>query len=75
MKPELITTAAASQAEAKKTLQTLIDRVDECDSFVVILQKKQGGLLWDAPATQRVETTVFLLECLKHDLMVAVKHV
>ena len=47
------------------SLQDVLDqaaaRVDECDSIVILMQKKKSGILWLAPDSMHLETLVFLL--------------
>lgn len=45
----------------KDPLNSALERVDECDQVVVLMQKKNGGILWLAPDSMRLETLVFLL--------------
>lgn len=34
---------------------------DECDSIIVLMQKKTGGIRWFALNSMRLETVVFML--------------
>jgi hypothetical protein len=45
----------------KDVLASALERADECDHIVILMQKKKGGILWLAPDSMRLETMVFLL--------------
>ena len=42
-------------------LEEAKERAGECDSVVVLMQKKQGGIMWFAPNSMRFESLIFLL--------------
>lgn len=50
-------------------LDAIRARLPECDKLVIVAQKKTGGLLWDGPASQQLDTTVFLLAALQAHLL------
>ena len=45
----------------KDLLHSALERVDECDQVIILMQEKKGGILWLAPDSMRLETLVFLL--------------
>jgi hypothetical protein len=47
-------------AEVKQSLEDALARSGECDSVVVIMQKKIGGLMWFAPDGETAANTMFL---------------
>ena len=55
--------ATIGSEEVKARLEEALQRADECDSVVIVMQKKKGGMLWYANST--VERGVYMLESLK----------
>jgi hypothetical protein len=45
----------------REVLERALEHVDEFDGVVVLLQRKKGGVIWDAPGSMRLETMVFFL--------------
>lgn len=47
--------------EIMETIARAVLRADECDSVLIIMQKKgEDGMLWFAPDSGRVETASFM---------------
>lgn len=45
----------------EQTLERAREKMGECDSVVILMQKKKGGILWFAPDSMRLESLIFLL--------------
>jgi hypothetical protein len=58
--------------EVKEELTKALARADECDSVIVVMQKKTSGVIWFGNGT--VATAVLLLESMKHRLMEMMKN-
>jgi hypothetical protein len=47
-------------AELQEVIERAEQRLHECDTILIIMQKKEGGLIWYAPDAGRIETASFL---------------
>jgi hypothetical protein len=59
---EVITTAT----DLKSPLTRAMERIEECDSILILMQKKQGGMVWFAPDNGRIETASFMATSFLH---------
>jgi len=50
----------STTSDLKIPITRAIERIDECDSILIIMQKKEGGMLWFAPDAGRIETASFM---------------
>ena len=68
----LIPIEGRCSTDVRKSLADALERVDECDNVVVIMQKKVGGLLWFSPDNRTISETHFLVNSFAFHLMCAV---
>ena len=46
--------------ELQRTIERATEHIHECDSILIIMQKKESGMLWFAPDSGRIETASFM---------------
>jgi hypothetical protein len=52
--------------DLKIPMTRAIEHIDECDSILIIMQKREGGMLWYAPDEGRIETASFMATSFLH---------
>jgi hypothetical protein len=65
----LVAMEGRSAADVRKSLEEALGRSCDCDNVVVIMQKKEGGLLWFSPGTRTLQETSFLVQSFAFHLM------
>jgi hypothetical protein len=55
----LIQFDGARGTDVRKTFERAMAHIDECDGVVILMQRREAGLLWFAPDTMRLETLIF----------------
>ena len=46
--------------DMQNVLNRACEQLDKCDNLLIVMQKKEGGLLYFAPQTARVDTMSFM---------------
>ena len=57
---ELTTISGSRDDTLKAVLDKAASQVGECDSVLVLMQKKSGGLIWEAPPEMDFATLVWV---------------
>lgn len=55
----LIAMEGARGADIRKVFEKAMERMDECDGVVILMQKKEAGVLWFAPDNMHLQTLIF----------------
>lgn len=45
------------------------DRSDKCDFVLVLMQHKEGGIVWESMPSMRVETVIFIATTFLHSFI------
>lgn len=48
-------------ADMKKVFEQAMAKMDECDGVVILMQRKDAGVLWFAPDAMTLQTMIFYL--------------
>ena len=65
---ELKTSNERIAEEIDEVLRLARDKSSDCDSILVIMQRKRGGLLWLSNDSTRLETMCFMASSFLHRL-------
>jgi hypothetical protein len=63
---ELSTISGSRDETLRAVLDRARDRVGECDKVVVLMEKKSGGIFWEAPPEMTLANIVWLAMALVH---------
>jgi hypothetical protein len=56
-----LTTITGSRDETlKAVLDKAAERIGECDSVLVLMQKKSGGIIWEGPPEMQVQAMIYI---------------
>jgi len=56
-----LTTIHGSRDETlKAVLDKAAEHIGECDSVLVLMQKKSGGIVWEGPPEAEAQTMIFV---------------
>ena len=56
------------EAALEEAYQGCRERAAECNGVIILMQKKGGGLVWDAPANMELRDLVFMASGFLHAL-------
>lgn len=63
---ELTTISGSRDETLKAVLDKAAERIGECDSVLVLMQKKGGGLIWEAPSELDLATILYMAQSFVH---------
>ena len=49
------------QGDMRDAFDRALEHLDDCDGMIIVMQKKDGGLMWFGPAMGTLERTVWML--------------